>query len=116
MMHLEKSTDLTLLVHEFHKLWSEYKEDASVSEMRVLNKIFYYYDMAIKCGHKELGADLNIPSSALSKLLKGWLETGAVSIIKSKKDKRRNFYSPSEQALSLREINFNKIKKKLNQR
>ena len=109
-MRLKEGTDLTILINDVYRLWLEYKPDISLAEMRVINKIFYYHDKNINCGHKELVADLNIPSSALSKLLKRWLDSGEISTKQSKTDKRRNFYYPSELSMNLRNESFERIK------
>jgi DNA-binding MarR family transcriptional regulator len=109
-MHLKKGKDLTLLCHELFQFWSDVKVGITISELRVINKIFYYYDKNIDCGHKELVADLNIPSSALSKLLKNWmLDSGTITAKKSITDKRRNYYYPSKEYIALRENFLNKI-------
>ena len=113
-MHVKKGTDLTLLCHELFQFWSNVKVGITISELRVINKIFYYYDNNIDCGHKELVADLNIPSSALSKLLKSWLqESGVITTKKSKTDKRRNYYYPSEEYLAHRESFIDQMKSKI---
>jgi DNA-binding MarR family transcriptional regulator len=113
-MHVKKGKDLTLLCNELLQFWLDVKAGITISELRVINKIFYYYDNHIDCGHKELVADLNIPSSALSKLLKNWmLDNGTIITKKSKTDKRRNFYYPSKDYVDLREDFLYKMKIKI---
>jgi DNA-binding MarR family transcriptional regulator len=114
-MHLKQGTDITLLCQEIFNFWSDCKKGITLAEIRIINKIFYYYDLSIECGHKELVADLNIPSSALSKLLKDWLDTGHITTKKSRTDKRRNYYYPSKECLNLRDKHFDLMKAKINQ-
>ena len=114
VMQLKKGTDITLLCQEIFTFWSECKNGITLAEIRIINKIFHYYDENIDCGHKELVADLNIPSSALSKLLKSWLDSGSITTKKSRTDKRRNYYYPSKECLSLRDKHFDLMKTKIN--
>ena len=109
-MTLSAGKDITLLCNVIYQKWTDFGKNISLSEMRIINKIFHYYDNDMACGHKELVADLNIPSSVLSKLLKIWLNSGFIKTKKSDKDKRRNFYYPSEELLTRRDDLFNDFK------
>ena len=113
-MHIRNGKDATALCGEVYKIWSDFRGSISLAEMRIINKIFWYFDNNQNCGHKELVADLNIPSSALSKLLKSWLTEGQICTKKSGNDKRRNFYYPSPDLVKLREENYNIIKSSIN--
>jgi len=100
-MELKQGKHMTLLCGEILQFWIGFRTGVSLSEIRVINKIFFYYDNNLDCGH--------IPSSALSKILKNWLTECSISTKKSSKDKRRNFYYPSANLVKHRETLFTEI-------
>ena len=77
--------------------------------MLIINRISLYFDQDLRCGHKELTAELNISHSTISKYLKKGISRGIIYSQKSEDDKRRSYLYPTTGFLDKRKINFKRL-------
>ena len=77
--------------------------------MLIINRISLYFDQDLRCGHKELTAELNISHSTISKYLKKGISRGIIYSKKAEDDNRRSYFYPSTGYLDKRHINLKKL-------
>jgi len=102
MFHIKNEHDVTLITSKIIKHWMNVLEGLTLAELNIINKIFYYYDKELDCGHKELFADMNLSSSTISKYMTKWLESEHIYRKRSDIDGRRHFYYPTQKLIQLR--------------
>jgi len=88
--------EITETTSKVYRTWFDISDKLSILDIVILNYIGRYYDNALRCGLKELRAELDISKSRISKSIIRWIELGLLSEIHSTADRRRRYYTPTK--------------------
>jgi len=104
---------LTLALSYIYESWFRAPVIPTIYDIVVVNKILHYYDNDIICGIKELNAELLISKGTASKVLAKLKVNKLITRHKSKTDKRRCYYKPTELLLNHRQSTLDNYRKSL---
>ena len=101
--------EFAVFASKLYALWFEAFPNITLAEMLIINRVCLYYDKGLKCGHKELSADLCISQSTISKYLKKGIKAGIIYSQKANDDRRRSYFYPLNEVLERRATNFKRL-------